>query len=154
MAKKYRKTKRTPPTSLSGFFFESKAAIVIIAANVFSFWFFNYHLQDKLLYRLFMLFPGSLLEGRFWSIVTSGFLHRDWRHLLLNMLGVFIFARIVERHMGTFKTFFVYFGALIISMLFSTAVYSLVMGKSVAVIGASGAVMAMDQREKQTIVWY
>jgi len=45
--------------------------------------------------------------------------------------------------MGTAKTLFIYFGALVISMLFSLVIYIALMHKNVAVIGASGAVMGL-----------
>ena len=90
-----------------------------------------------------ILYPGNLLAGNYGCLVTSGFIHRNGMHLFLNMLGVFIFARIVERHLGILKTFFVYMGALILSMLFSTGVYVFILQKNVAIIGASGAVMGL-----------
>lgn len=90
-----------------------------------------------------ILFPGNLLQGNVACLVTSGFLHHNWQHLLGNMLGVFIFGRIVERRLGMMKTFFVYMGALVLSMLFATGVYAFVLQKNVAIIGASGAVMGL-----------
>ena len=90
-----------------------------------------------------MLYPANLFDGKYICLITSGFIHHDWSHLLLNMLGVFVFGRIVERHLGIGKTYLIYFGALFISMLFSIIVYVFVMHTNVAIIGASGAVMGL-----------
>ena len=60
-------------------------------------------------------YPSDLLTFRFHTLITSGFLHADIFHLLGNMLGIFIFGRVMERKLGFFKTFLIYFGALIIS---------------------------------------
>jgi len=49
----------------------------------------------------------------------------------------------VEKRFGFVKTLLIYFGALVLSMFFATCVYTFIMGKSVAIIGASGAVMGL-----------
>ena len=129
--------------SLLGFFFQSKAAVLIIAANVACFWFIvNGDIKEEVV-KQGILFPGNLFAGNFLCVITSGFIHFDLMHLAFNMLGVFVFARIVEKHLGFVKTMFVYFGALIIAMLFATVCYYFVLHKNIAIIGASGAVMGL-----------
>ncbi len=138
-----KKKKEEKRLGLMDFLLESEAAFFLIAANVLCFVFTHYVLAPDELPQTFILYPGNLMQGNFWCLVTSGFIHRNLSHLFFNMLGVFIFARIVERHLGIIKTLFVYFGALALSMLFSTIIYTFVLHRNVAIIGASGAVMGL-----------
>ena len=50
-----------------------------------------------------VLYPGNLLKGNIICLLSSGFIHFEWSHFLLNMLGIFIFANVVERHLGARK---------------------------------------------------
>jgi len=137
-----RSYQRFPHYSLrqSGFLADSWAAVVLIIVNIGIFFYFRYQGGLPLDW---VLFPHHLLDGHLAPLVTSGFLHADFVHLAMNMLGIFIFGRITERHLGTLKTFFIYFGSLAISMFCSTVIYVFFMHKDVAVIGASGAVMGL-----------
>jgi len=135
--------KRTFLYHLLSFFFGSWSANIIIFLNVAVFLYLDKFIVGDMLFRRIVLYPGNLIKGRWWCLVTSGFLHSDWQHLALNMLGVFIFTKIIERHLGTIKTLFIYVGSLVLSMLFATGIYSLVLHKNVAIIGASGAVMGL-----------
>ena len=141
--KKTAKKKKVPRSWFWRFLSESRAALFLIGINSAVFGYLSTHAVGKDQLMAWVLYPGNLLEGRYWCLVTSGFLHRDWTHLALNMLGVFVFGRVVERHLGVARTLMIYFGALVISMMFSTAVYAFVFSKSVAIIGASGAVMGL-----------
>jgi len=142
VGKKKKKKKSLGPDFRSALFV-SKSALLLILLNVGVFYGIQKTaLTDEVLNYL-VLYPGNLLQGKVWTLLTSGFIHHDLTHLLLNMLGIFIFARIVERKFGFGRTLFIYFGALGLSMLFSTVVYMAVFQKSVAIIGASGAVMGL-----------
>ena len=59
------------------------------------------------------------------------------------MVGVFIFGSIVERRFGAGKMLAIYVTALILSMLFAVVIYTFVLHKYVAIIGASGALMGL-----------
>lgn len=123
--------------------FESKVANIIIILNVAIFLILRKYAIDVNLIENLVLYPGNILHGKLWCLITSGFLHKDLTHLFANMLGVLVFTRVVERQLGFAKTLFIYFGALVISMLFATMLYTLVFHKNVAIIGASGAVMGV-----------
>ena len=124
-------------------FSDSRAAFFIIVLNTSIFWYLSSHPIDKTWLQQWILYPGNLLKGRFWCLVTSGFLHHDVSHLVLNMLGVFIFGRIVERQLGVLKTLLIYLGAMIISMGLATVIYTFIFSRNTAIIGASGAVMGL-----------
>ena len=44
-----------------------------------------------------MLMPPKL---EFWRIISFQFLHAGWMHIAMNMLGLYMFGRIVEEHLG------------------------------------------------------
>lgn len=127
----------------SGFFSGSLAAVFLIGVNIAAYLFFQFSENGPGLVTRFILYPGNILQGHYWTLLTSGFLHLNWTHLGLNMLGIFIFGRVVERRLGFRTTLFIYVGALFISMLASLVIYAAVLQKNVAVLGASGAVMGL-----------
>lgn len=80
----------------------------------------------------------KIKEGEKLRMVTSGFLHADWLHLLFNMYALYLFGQIVSASFGTFNFLLIYFGSLLVGSL-----YSLQRHKNepyYSAIGASGAV--------------
>ncbi|WP_334059085.1 rhomboid family intramembrane serine protease [Polaribacter sp. P097] len=71
-------------------------------------------------------------------MLTSGFLHVDWMHLILNMYVLYAFGNIVINFLGTLPFLIIYFGSLIAGSL-----YTLQYHKNepyYSAVGASGAV--------------
>ncbi len=71
-------------------------------------------------------------------LVTSGFLHINWMHLIFNMLGLYFFSGPVESYVGGLVFLIIYFVSLAGGNLFS-----LLMHKNdlfYSAVGASGAV--------------
>ncbi|OGX10149.1 MAG: hypothetical protein A2Y06_00020 [Omnitrophica WOR_2 bacterium GWA2_37_7] len=129
--------------NLFQFLFGSLTVDIILALNTAVFYFMYYVPKGNENIQPFIMYPGNLINGKVWCVITSGFIHGSLSHFLWNMFGVFIFGKIVEKKLGVRKTLFIYFGALTISMLFSTMVYVFLLHKNVAIIGASGAVMGL-----------
>lgn len=78
-----------------------------------------------------------------WQIVTYSFLHGNSLHLLVNMLGLFMFGSEVERVLG-YRRYFTYY---LVSVL-SAAIAQLVMsalsaGPPYPTVGASGGVFGL-----------
>ncbi|MBF0215951.1 MAG: rhomboid family intramembrane serine protease [Candidatus Omnitrophica bacterium] len=120
------------------------ATFLIILANIAVFVYFGEYSKFKGAVDAYVLTPANLFkEHRIYTIITSGFIHKDVKHLFFNCLGIFIFGGIVERRFGFFKTIFIYIGALVLSMAISMFIYLYYLHKGVALIGASGAVMGM-----------
>jgi len=118
--------------------------LLIIAANVGVFFYLRNLTGGGELIETLILSPANLFsKGRITCIITAGFLHKDMYHLMFNCLGIFIFGSIVEKHFGSLKTLMVYFGALILSMLFSIIIYTFILEKNIAIMGASGALMGL-----------
>ncbi len=145
MRKKKRKKKRN---SRAPQLFRIKefppVTIAIILVNLFMFFYFAREVNVPPIFNTLVLSPYNLfVRKNFSSIIVSGFLHNDLTHLLLNMLGVFIFGTIIENRFGSFKTVAIYLGALLISMSFSILIYTFILEQNIAIIGASGALMGL-----------
>jgi len=119
--------------------------LFLIAANaIISFiGFQNHSLVDK-----FILWPYKIKrENQYYRMVTSGFLHLDFVHLVFNMFTLFFFGRNVEIIFnvyglgGDIAYLLLYFSALIISDISSTIKYKDNYGYRA--LGASGAVSAV-----------
>ncbi len=89
--------------------------------------------------------PLAVLErGMVWQFATYMFAHGGISHVLFNMLGLFFFGAQVERHMGT-KEFLLFYGATgIMAGVFSFFIYWLTGSYYVFLLGASGAIFAVQ----------
>jgi len=88
--------------------------------------------------------PAAVLQGWVWSFITYMFMHADFGHVFFNMFGLFIFGIQIEKQMGS-KEFLLYYlltGAL--SGVFSFFVYYLTGNLVVFLMGASGALYAVQ----------
>ncbi|MFH1798752.1 MAG: rhomboid family intramembrane serine protease [Candidatus Omnitrophota bacterium] len=125
--------------------FQIWVTLLLIFSNLVIFFYLstitsaNTELMEKLTLTPFNL----LINGNYICLITSGFLHKDVYHLAFNMLAILIFGSIVEKQFGSMKMLVVYFGALVLSMFFATIIYTFILHKNVALIGASGAIMGL-----------
>jgi membrane associated rhomboid family serine protease len=88
--------------------------------------------------------PEKVLEnGRVWTFVTYMFLHGGFSHIFFNMFALFIFGTQLERYMGSREFLLYYFVTGILAGVFSFAAYYFT-GKNVALMGASGAIFAVQ----------
>ncbi len=73
---------------------------------------------NERMYGEFMLHPYSVARGqKLWTVITSGFIHRDWSHLLFNMLSFYFFAFQLEAILGHWQFALLYMASLILSDL-------------------------------------
>lgn len=79
-----------------------------------------------------------LLHKDYKVMITSGFLHVGWLHLIFNMISLYIFSTGIELFFGPLKFLLIYFASLICGDLFSIVVHRHQPGYSA--VGASGAV--------------
>lgn len=94
------------------------------------------------MYERFMLHPYSIAHGRrWWTIITSGLIHRDWAHLLFNMLSYYFFAFQLETIIGHWQFALLYIASLILSDLPSVNKHKENYGYHS--LGASGAISAV-----------
>jgi membrane associated rhomboid family serine protease len=80
-----------------------------------------------------------------WQVVTYGFLHGGWAHLLFNMLALFMFGSRLEYTWGDRRYLIYYFtciiGAGLVQLLVAT--YGVSQGRLYPTIGASGGVFGL-----------
>jgi len=97
----------------------------------------------QLTYYLSMI-PGLVLRGWVWTFVTYMFVHGGFSHILFNMLALFIFGIQVERYMGSREFLLFYFVTGTLAGVFSFVVYYLTGAYGVILMGASGAIFAVE----------
>jgi membrane associated rhomboid family serine protease len=89
-----------------------------------------------------LLRPYWLLKNRDYSpIITCGFIHGDYSHLLFNCLTLYFFGPNLERTIGTPRFIALYFIGLALSSLGS--VYKFRNDPNYAALGASGAILSV-----------
>lgn len=87
-------------------------------------------------------FNPAILDGEWWRIISSMFLHIGLLHLIMNMLAVYYLGIIVERIYGTIRFTVIYFlagiGGGLASFVFTSNVSA---GASGALFGLFGALL-------------
>lgn len=74
-------------------------------------------------------------------LVTSGFLHVNWMHLIFNVFSLYFFSQMVEALLGEPEFIVIYFGSLIAGNLFSLIVHK--KDGYYSTVGATGAVCGL-----------
>lgn len=93
------------------------------------------------------MIPLAVVErGWVWQFVTYMFVHdpRSISHLVFNMFALFIFGRQVERYMGSMEFLLYYFLTGILAGVFSFFVYLFTGNPLIFLMGASGAIFAVQ----------
>lgn len=109
--------------------------LILIVANIAVSW---KGFNDKLFFDKYKFQIGAVNRGEKIRMFTSGFLHVDYMHLLLNMYVLYIFAPVILIKLGVFKFLILYVGS-----LFAGSVLTLTYHKNelyYSAVGASGAV--------------
>jgi len=100
--------------------------------------------SDELTIRMAMI-PSQIVEKSWiWTFITYMFLHGGFSHILFNMLGLFIFGSQVERQMGSLEFLLYYFVTGTLAGVFSFCFYYVTGNYFVALMGASGALFAVE----------
>jgi membrane associated rhomboid family serine protease len=90
------------------------------------------------------MMPVTVFLGRFWTFITYMFMHGNFSHIFFNMFGLFIFGTHVERQMGSREFLLYYMLTGIMAGIFSFGVYYFTGSYWVSLIGASGALFAVQ----------
>jgi membrane associated rhomboid family serine protease len=87
----------------------------------------------------------DIASGDWWRVITGGFLHAGFIHLLLNMYVLYIAGSILEPGIGTPRFLGIYFVSLIAGSLGALIVdpHSLTVGASGAIFGLMAAVIVV-----------
>ena len=125
----------------------SGAVFWLIGINVLIFaatQFFDGRVWYLLAERMSMI-PLKIINDKWvWTFVTYMFMHGNFRHILFNMLGLFIFGIHVERQMGSREFVLYYFVTGTLAGIFSFGMYYVTGNYWVALMGASGALFAVE----------
>jgi membrane associated rhomboid family serine protease len=109
--------------------------VITIACSLLAF-------SNQGLYGKMMLHPHSVSRKQHvYTLLTSGLIHKDWMHLLFNMLSYFFFAFTLEQYMGHWQFGVLYIASLILSDLPTVAKHK--NDYWYHSLGASGAVSAV-----------
>ena len=95
-------------------------------------------INDTYFFRKYEFHIGSIKSGEQLRIITSGFLHVDFQHLLFNMLTLYFFAPYVIYNLNVLYFLYIYFGSLITGNLLTFYFHK--NEYSYRAVGASGAV--------------
>jgi len=120
------------------------ATVILVVVNVLAFLYTYYIAHGQGIGEL-ALFPSYVLqEGAWWQVVTYMFLHANWSHIFWNMLGLLMFGITLEQRIGSTE-FLVFYFVCGIGAGIATVLINEVTGQGmVPVIGASGAVFAVE----------
>jgi membrane associated rhomboid family serine protease len=98
--------------------------------------------SNESLYGKMMLHPYSVYrKTNVYTLITSGLIHKDWMHLIFNMISYFFFAFQLEQYIGHWQFGLLYIASLILSDLPSVAKHKNDFWYNS--LGASGAVSAV-----------
>ena len=94
--------------------------------------------------RIFALIPASpLLTLQVWRLITYQFLHKDFWHILFNMMGLFFFGSPLERHWGTKKFLIFYLSCGVAGGIFYVLLVVTGFLPAGSLVGASGGVLGV-----------
>lgn len=82
-----------------------------------------------------------LINKEYYRVITSGFLHVDWTHLIFNMISLYAFSELLEINVGRINFIIIYFGSLIAGDLFALFIHK--NHGDYNSVGASGAVFGV-----------
>ena len=114
---------------------------------------FQFLLGDVLIAN-FALFAPSVANGKWWLLITAGFLHGSIIHLLFNVYILWVLGSQLESIVGKAKFIIIYFvsllGGSLASYLFSPfGTYSI--GASGAIFGLMGAMLVVGRKRNLDI---
>ena len=83
-----------------------------------------------------------IMQGEWWRLITSMFLHADWMHLASNMLFLYMLGGALKRYYSNLQLWIIYFAGGIAGNLLGLAFSSFrSLGASGAILGLGGALL-------------
>lgn len=112
--------------------------LALIAVNIILYG-IDFFSGGKLSLRYWLL-PSGVQHGEWWRIITYGFMHGSWPHVLINMYALLQAGAFVEYCYGTPRYAIIYFIGLVGG---GVAAYLTSIVTDVPTVGASGAIMGV-----------
>ncbi len=118
---------------------------ILIAINILMY-ILSLVIGDNFSYNLILLGAnnrGLVLDGEFYRLITSAFLHGSLLHLVVNMYSLWIIGSQVETYIGKLKYLIIYLLSALMGSLFSIVFLenSLSVGASGAIFGLMGSLL-------------
>lgn len=108
--------------------------IILLATISMSYYGFN----NSTFFNRYKFNVGAVQKGDYVRLVSSGFLHANWEHLIFNMISLYFFQDVIIGSMGNLMFLLIYFGSMLLGSVFSLRIYK--RQPYYSAIGASGAV--------------
>lgn len=119
-----------------------KVNLVLVGINILIFVIMELTRKQEWFYTLGASYTPFILEGQYYRLVTSMFLHFGIEHLGNNMLSLIFLGDILEQIVGKWKYLAIYMGGGVVGNLLSMAL-EIKTGDYAISAGASGAVFAV-----------
>src|SRR6188768_2566188 len=95
--------------------------------------------SNQLFFESYMFEVDRILINKDYKrLITSGFLHVSWTHLIFNMVSLIFFSDSIESNLGGIKFLIIYFASLIGGNLFTLLIHK--NHGDYSAVGASGAI--------------
>jgi membrane associated rhomboid family serine protease len=83
---------------------------------------------------------AAIADGEYWRLITAGFLHAGFFHLLFNMFSLYILGTILEPAIGRVRFALIYFVSLLAGSFGALLIES---NRTALTVGASGAIFGL-----------
>ena len=96
-----------------------------------------------------------LIQGYYWQIFTSLFVHFDISHILLNMIGLYYFGKLNEAHFSNRQFYAIYFISGLLGNVMSLYLIPMDVqsgGASGAIFGLVGSYVAISRQARNWVV--
>jgi rhomboid protease GluP len=93
----------------------------------------------------------KVLDGEYWRLISSGFMHANAEHLLGNLVMLFVLGMACEHAFGRGPFLFLYIVACVAGSLLSMGSTVPTVGASGAIFGLAGALVAMVVNQRHRI---
>lgn len=118
--------------------------IILLNAAVFLMWNWSFPDHSQFMEDNFAVSWSGLLQGRYWTLLTSVFSHNMLLHLFVNMLVLNSFGGVLEIILGRVRFIRFYLIAGVISSLTHALVSALILDSpGLPAVGASGAIAGL-----------
>jgi rhomboid protease GluP len=97
--------------------------------------------------------PAVLMQGQWWRLVTAGFLHGGWLHILMNSWVLFDLGAEVELFYGTSRFIVFYFVSTVTGFAASSHINGghFSVGSSAGIFGLIGAMLAFGFTDRSSL---
>src|SRR5699024_9817718 len=126
-------------------FVKPKLSFLLLYINVIAFFLLEFNggsTNVETLIQFGAKYNPAIIDGEWWRIVTSMFIHIGIFHLIMNMIALYYLGTVVERIYGSLRFIYIYFFAGILGGMTSFAFnISIAAGASGAIFGLFGALL-------------